>query len=58
VKELKLAAMPRRKGELLAKFMSGDRQVMWIQEAKGAVENQIDEYSKTMPPNATKSKPT
>src|SRR5690606_34734543 len=38
VKELNLAAVRRREGELLERFASGDRQVVRIQEAKGAVE--------------------
>ena len=38
VKELNLAAVRRREAELLGRFASGDRQVVRIQEAKGAVE--------------------
>mgnify|MGYP005810488353 FL=1 len=38
VKELNLAAVRRREAELLERFANGDRQVVRIQEAKGAVE--------------------
>ena len=38
VKELNLAAVRRREGELLERFAGSDRQVVRIQEAKGTVE--------------------
>jgi len=38
VKELNLAAVRRREGELLERFAGSDRQVVRIQEAKGSVE--------------------